>query len=84
MEEGDETTRVELVRPIKLNIIDVFFDDSFFDDLQKNTKKTYTPEQKDSLKSCLKVAVKDINNKEIIKFTQNFIILNLYIKSLNF
>jgi hypothetical protein len=77
LEEGDETSRVELVRPIKLNIIDVFFDDSFFDDLQKNTKKTYTPEQKESLKSCLKVALKDINNKEIIKFTPSTLFVSL-------
>ena len=77
LEEGDETTRVEVVRPIKLNIIDVLFNESFFDDLQKNTKKTYTPEQKDSLKSCLKVAVKDINNKEIIKFTPSTLFVSL-------
>jgi len=77
LEEGDETSRVELVRPIKLNIIDVFFDDSFFDDLQKNTKKTYTLEQKESLKSCLKVALKDINNKEIIKFTPSTLFVSL-------
>jgi hypothetical protein len=69
LEEGDETSRVEVVRPIKLNIIDAFFDDSFFDDLQKNTKKTYTLQEKECLKSCLKVAIKDINNKKLIKFT---------------
>jgi hypothetical protein len=79
LKEGDETSRDELVRPIKLNIIDVFFDDSFFDDLQKNTEKTYTytPEQKESLKSCLKVALKDINNKEIIKFTPSTLFVSL-------
>lgn len=77
LEEGDEKSLVEVVRPIKLNIIDIFFDESFFDDLQKNTKKTYTPEQKESLKSCLKVALKDINNKEIIKFTPSTLFVSL-------
>lgn len=77
LEEGDETSRVELVRPINLNIIDVFFNDSFFDDLQKNTQKTYTPEQKETLKACLKVALKDINNKELIKFTPSTFFVSL-------
>ncbi len=79
LEEGDnnEKSFVEVVRPIKLNIIDVLFNESFFDDLQKNTKKTYTPEQKESLKSCLKVQVKDINNKEIIKFTPSSLFVSL-------
>ena len=77
LEEGDETSRVELVHPIKLNIIDVFFDDSFFDNLQKHTKKTYTLEQKETLKACLKDALKDINNKEIIKFTPSTLFISL-------
>ena len=79
LEEGDYNERAgnEVVRPINLNIIDIFFNDSFFDDLQKNTEKTYTPEQKECLKSCLKDSVKDINNKQIIKFTPSTLFVSL-------
>jgi hypothetical protein len=77
LKEGDETSRVELVRPIKLNIIDVLFNESFFDDLQKNTKKNYTLEEKKALKSCLKVELEDINNKQIIKFIPEFLSVSL-------
>lgn len=79
LEEGDYNERAgnEVVRPINLNIIDIFFNDSFFDDLQKNTKKTYTPEQKECLKACLKDSVKDINNKQLIKFTPSSLFVSL-------
>jgi len=81
LEEGDETSRVELVRPIKLNIIDVLFNESFFDDLQKNTKKNYTPKEKECLKSCLKVELEDINNNltrsKLIRFIPEFLSVSL-------
>ena len=81
LEEGDETSRVELVRPIKLNIIDVLFNESFFDDLQKNTKKNYTPEEKGALKACLKVELEDINHNlttsKLIKFIPEFLSVSL-------
>jgi hypothetical protein len=79
LEEGDYNERAgnEVVRPINLNIIDIFFNDSFFDDLQKNTEKTYTPEQKECLKACLKDSVKDINNKQLIKFTPSTLFVSL-------
>jgi hypothetical protein len=81
LEEGDETTRNELVRPIKLNIIDVLFNESFFDDLQRNTTKNYTPEEKECLKSCLKVELEDINNNltrsKLIRFIPEFLSVSL-------
>jgi len=62
LEKDDEKRGGEIVRPINLDIIDVLFDETFFDDLQRNTKKNYTPEEKKALKSCLKVELKDINH----------------------
>jgi hypothetical protein len=71
----DEKYSSNVVRPINLDIIDVLFDETFFDDLQRNTKKNYTPEEKEALKACLKVELEDINHNlttsKLIEFVPN-------------
>jgi hypothetical protein len=65
LDEDDKIDKIypsNVVRPINLDIIDVLFNETFFDDLQKNTKKNYTPEEKEALKACLKVELKGIND----------------------
>jgi len=68
LEEDDRINKIDkrypsnVVRPINLRIIDVLFNETFFDDLQRNTKKNYTPKEKEALKACLKVELEDINH----------------------
>jgi hypothetical protein len=83
LEEDDRINKIDkrypinVFRPINLDIIDVLFDETFFNALYNKAKgiatstlektddlptKNYTPEEKEALKACLKVELEDINH----------------------